>query len=408
MNELLATAQRTVVQGAHHLGLDEVTMRSLLASDRELSMSFCLGDGENRRIVHAWRVQHSRRLGPGKGGVRYSPHTTLEEVRGLATTMTIKNALVDLPYGGAKGGVAVAVGTLSDDERGELATQLARRLGGFIGPTTDILGPDVGTEAADMDAIVDAWDRHMKTERADVSESAQAIATGKSVGCGGIAARTGATAAGCFEAIGVACDRLELGEAPVAVQGFGSVGRELARMLAHAGHPVVAVSDSSGGIYDPDGLDIEAVASVKQESGSLDEVDGTKRIDSIDVLTVDGAQIVVPAALQSVIDADLAAMMEATLVVEAANAPSTVWGTERLTASGVHVIPDVAANAGGVVGSHQEWLSNLDSSSAAEDADRVIRSTVRSANESMWDRADSDKVDLRTAASAIALERLLA
>lgn len=358
--------------------------------------------GGQQRLLSGWRIQHSRALGPGKGGLRYASSVNRDEVAGLATLMTLKNALASLPFGGAKGGVAVSAGEFDDDDRAAIAEALAEALSGVVGPDTDVLGPDVGTGAADMDRFAGAW------AKVTGAESGRAVATGKSLDAGGIELRTGATARGCLQAIRVARERSGISvDAGVAIQGFGSVGRELAELLADDGHSIVAVSDSSGGVHDPDGLDLSALAEAKDSGGSVTDVDA-RHMSSVDVLTVRDAAIVVPAALQAVVDVDVADRIHADLVVEAANGPSTLDGIRRLAHRNVTVVPDMAANAGGVIGSYHEWLAALeDRACDGEGAEADLCARVETANIEMWDRAEADHVDLRTAASAIAVERVL-
>jgi len=397
VNALLETARHSLTAGAQHLRLSQADLDRLIAPERSLEIGFELQLDGAPTQVKAWRVQHNLALGPGKGGVRYSPEVSQAEVTGLATIMTLKNALADLPFGGAKGGVRVDVGLLDEEGREAVAQALASGFGWFIGPDTDILGPDVGTGPDDMGAFTSAW------QKVTGSDS-RAVATGQPMDAGGIELRTGATAAGCADAIAVAREHSSLDTgARVAIQGFGALGRTLARLLSEAGHPIVAVSDSSGGIHDADGLDVAAVIEAKEEAGSVIEAKG-KQIGSIEVLTCD-ADIVVPAALQSVIDIDLADQIQAALVVEGSNAPSTVEGIGRMKARGLTVVPDMAANAGGVIGSYHEWRTNR--GEPDDDPKSDMRQRMMDLNRAMWDRAKSDDVDLRTAAAALALERTL-
>ena len=408
MNELLATARHTIGLGASHLRLSEATIDQLLRPDRvvEVTIPFKAGGsegGDAPQLVTAWRVQHDLRRGVGKGGIRYSSEANRHEVEGLAATMSIKNAVVDLPFGGAKGGVRIDPKPLDDEDRRRLAGLLARALGTVVGPELDVIGPDVGTGALDMDAFTAAWSPESGDGSRDVAPPA--VATGKSIENGGIEARTGATAAGCFEAIRVAVDRHDVGAGRVAIQGFGSVGRELARLLSEAGHPIVAVSDSSGGVYDSDGLDIETLAAHNADGDAITDSEVGDRIESMDVLRAE-ADIVVPAALQSVIDADLGDDIAGRLVVEAANAPTTVRGLDRLAARDIVVVPDVVANAGGVVGSWLEWRHNC-GQGLPDDPKAAIRERVADATRCVWDRADAESIDLRTAAAGTAIERIL-
>jgi len=396
---LLEIAQHTLTAGAAHLGLSEADRKKLLEPERSLSCSFQLETADGPELIQAWRVQHNLRRGPGKGGVRYSEDASLAEVTGLAMIMTLKNALSELPFGGAKGAVQVDASSLSDSAREELAEALAERFGAFVGPETDILGPDVGTGPTDMAAFARSWGTLMDCDGAGV-------ATGKPTEHGGIELRTGATAAGCARAIRVARERVGLDQsATVAIQGFGALGRELALLLAADGHRIVAVSDSSGGMFSPDGLDVEALSEAKKDGTSVADADvDAKAIDSFDVLTC-AADIVVPAALQAAIDPKIAKAMDTRLVVEGSNAPTTVAGIAVLSERGIPVVPDFAANAGGVVVSWHEWRTNQ--GDPAEDAEADLGQRLVRINEEAWDRSDHDDVDLRTAAAAIAIERVL-
>lgn len=398
MSELLETARASLMAGARHLGLDADDIEKLVAPARVLDLTLPVTVGGARRLLRAWRVQHNLLRGPGKGGVRYSTSVNRDEVIGLATVMTLKNALADLPYGGAKGGVCVDASTLDHEDRTAVAAALATALGRFVGPETDVLGPDVGTGAFDMDAFVSAW------QEAVGSESV-AVATGKSLERGGIELRSGATATGCLCAVRVARERLDLpATSGVAIQGFGSVGRELARLLADDGHAIVAVADSGGGLASEHGLDLAELMELKADGRSVVEGSG-RRLAGHEVLSEASATVVVPAALQGVIDPGVADDITADLIVEAANAPTTADGIRRLRRKNVAVVPDIAANAGGVIGSYHEWKANREE--AVEDAPADLTSRMTELNRSMWDRADCDGVELRTAAAAIALERVL-
>jgi len=397
MNDLLKSAHHALIAGARHLRLSQAAFDELMSPARVLEVSLPIDVDGQKRVVKAWRAQHNLARGPGKGGVRYAADVSRDEVVGLATIMSLKNALADLPFGGAKGGVKIDPTRLDDSGRRQLAERLAEALGSFVGPRTDILGPDVGTGPFDMAAFTAAREPY------DESDS-YAAATGKPLDKGGIELRNGATATGCAEAIAVAREQLSLGtDSSVAIQGFGALGQNLAEQLSRAGHPIVAVSDSNGGIYDADGLDVQAVIDAKAEGGSVTHSD-YDQIGALEVLTVD-AQIVVPAALQSVITIDTADQIQGRVVVEGSNAPSTVEGSARLVARGVSVVPDFAANAGGVIGSFHEWNSNL--GQAYDDPAEDMTSRMRNLNESMWERASADGIDLRTAASSLAIERIL-
>lgn len=402
MHELLSTARVAITESAHHLGLSGHDVERLLRPEREIAVTLDVRTGGTRRLIPGWRVQHSTALGPGKGGMRWAPRVERDQVTGLAMLMSLKNALAGLPFGGAKGGLALDPTGLDVDDRVAVAIALAERLGTSVGPETDILGPDVGTGEEEMDAFAAAWGR------ATGGSHSRAVATGKSLDAGGIALRDGATARGCALAIRVARERLGIApDCGVAIHGFGSVGRELASLLAGDGHAIVAVSDSGGGVHDPDGLDIELLADAKKAGRSVTDV-MERAMPSADVLAVEGAEIVVPAALQGVIDLDLADRVAARLVVEAANGPTTVDGHRRLAARNITVVPDIAANGGGVIGSYHEWRAGMGHDVHAENAEADLDRRVTEANDGTWDRALSDGVSLRTAAGAIAIERILA
>lgn len=395
---LLGAARHTITLGARHLRLRQADLDRLLAPERTLHVQMQLGSDDEPQTVHAWRVQHSRRRGPGKGGIRYGPEVHPDEVVGLAAIMTLKNALHDLPFGGAKGGVAIDTADLDEERRAALAEALAEGFGDFVGPEVDILGPDVGTTAADMAAFSQAW-------QAATGSSSRGAATGKPVDHGGIELRDGATALGCAEAVRIARERTGLGTgARVAIQGFGALGRNLAEILAADGHPVVAVSDSGGGVHAPDGLDLAAVAEAKDEHGSVAKAGG-RHMGSADVLTVD-AEIVIPAALQAAVDIDVAQAITAGLVVEGSNAPCTVEGAARLAARGITVVPDFAANGGGVVGSFHEWTANT-GRAVVEDPRADLCARVRRANENVWDESEAAGVSLRVAGAARAMQAVL-
>lgn len=396
MDPLLEAAHFSIRVGARHLGMGDADIDRLLAPERRLEVAMSVDLGGPRSLVRAWRVQHNLSRGPGKGGLRYSSEVTADEVTGLAGIMTLKNALADLPFGGAKGGVRIDGRSLDADQRAAVAESLADSFGEFVGPDLDILGPDVGTGPGDMAAFSAAW-------RRATGSSSNAVATGKPVEDGGLTLRNGATARGCHRSIDVALEHMEFdGEATVAIQGFGNVGQHLARLLVDDGHRVVAVSDSQGGIADDDGLDLDAVTEAKRVHGSVTAGPG-RRIGAAEVLTT-SADVVVPAALAGAIDQHIAGDLDTRLVVEASNAPTTVAAMGELAARGVLVVPDIAANAGGVVGSYHEWAANT--GDPQDDPEGDLDGRLDALNRAMWNRAHDDGIDLRTAAAALAIERI--
>jgi glutamate dehydrogenase/leucine dehydrogenase len=385
---VLAAATDAVHRAAAHLGHHPVEAARAVAPDRVVAVT--LPHPVSGAPLTGWRAQHRTTPAPAKGGLRVRADVTRDEVVGLATLMTIKAALLDLPFGGAKGGIAVDARPLGDAARVALSTAYARALTGVIGGDVDVLGPDVGTGAREMDAVAEALDD-------------PAAATGKSLDAGGIPVRTGATALGVREAVRATVERTGRGVGRVAIEGFGAVGAELAELLADDGWTLVAASDSRGAVVDADGLDVGRLRADKDESGRVDGGDDTRRRPTGEVRSAD-CDVVVLAALQASVDAVAADRVRAPVVVEGANAPVTVDGDRRLAQRGTLVVPDCLANAGGVATSWLEWRharSPLDAEAAM--ADEVVP-CLRRANARTWDRADADGVELRIAATAVALE----
>jgi glutamate dehydrogenase (NAD(P)+) len=346
--------------------------------------------------IRAWRVLHSSQRGPGKGGIRFAPSVERPEVEALAALMTLKCALVDLPYGGAKGGARLDPRALDDEELAAAAAALAEALSPVIGPETDVVGPDVGTGPDEMMAFVDAG-------RKAHGDQACAVATGKPLDSGGLGLRTGATATGAKIALDCAVERCRFEGRRVAVQGFGSLGRALAELLVDDGFTVVAVSDSSGTVADPDGLDVTSIADAKSESGSFEAAGLTD--PAADVMTAD-CDILVPSALEGAIDAEVAGSTSARMIVEGANGPTTVDALEVLDERGILVVPDFLANAGGVTASYYEWAVNMQRHDGNE-LEQDFRTRLERANDAVWERVEDTGSSSRVAAGTIALERVV-
>ena len=316
-------------------------------------------DDGSIKTFHGFRVLHSDVRGPGKGGVRYHPNVSEAEVAALAAFMTWKTAVVDIPYGGGKGGVICDPKSLSRDELRRITRRFVAELGDSIGPHTDIPAPDVYTSAETMAWIYDTYDRMHP------GANNLAVVTGKPIEIGGSVGRDEATARGSWYATEQLLKRsaipglASLDGARVAVQGYGNAGATAARLFHDAGAVVVAVSDSRGGIANEDGLDPRAVLAHKQEAGTVVGFRGAQPMGSADVLTVD-SDIVIPAALECQVTTANASDIRAKLVVEVANGPLTAAADEILRNKGVLVLPDILANAGGVVVSYFEWVQNLE------------------------------------------------
>jgi glutamate dehydrogenase (NAD(P)+) len=337
------------------LGVSDEFADRLRIPHRELTVQLpIVGDDGRMRVLTGFRVQHSDVRGPFKGGLRFHPTVDLDDVRRLAELMTWKTALVDLPFGGAKGGVAVDPRGLSARERELVARRYIEAIGPAIGPRTDIPAPDMGTDSTTMAHLLDAYSR--------VHGYEPRIVTGKPVELGGSLGRTVATGRGAVVALETVLDHLgrtlpaQGGDVTLAVQGFGNVGQHAALEAHVRGHRVVAISDVSGGWHDPRGLDVPAVV------GALDGIDlarldvrGATTIGPLDPLFVE-ADVVMPAALGRVIDASNVDRVVAPMIVEGANEPVTDDACAVLEARGVTVVPDILANAGGVIVSFFEWV----------------------------------------------------
>ena len=341
-------------------GIKEGIVDFLINPKRTIHVRFPVNmDDGSARTFHGFRVLHSDVRGPGKGGIRYHPDVTEAEVSALAAFMTWKTAVVDIPYGGGKGGVVCDPKNLSRRELRHITRRFVAELGDAIGPHTDIPAPDVYTNAQTMAWIYDTYDRMHP------GGNNLAVVTGKPLDIGGSLGRDEATARGSWYATeqmlrrGAVPGIHTLGGARVAVQGYGNAGSTAARLFHDAGAVIVAVSDSRGGIANDDGLDPRAVLEHKEQTGSVVGFPDTTEISNDDVLAYD-CDILIPAALECQITTANAGDVKARLIVEDANGPLTAVADEVLAQKGVVVLPDILANAGGVVVSYFEWVQNLE------------------------------------------------
>jgi len=360
-----------------------------------------MDDGSVRHF-EGYRVQHSLIRGPGKGGVRYHPAVTLEEVMALAAWMTIKNAAVNLPFGGAKGGIRVDPKTLSLKELERLTRRYTSEIGIIIGPNQDIPAPDMNTDAQIM-----AW--MMDTYSMNVGATMTGVVTGKPLHLGGSLGRVKATGRGVFVTGREAARRLglDLQGAKVALQGFGNVGSAAAELFHQAGARIVAVQDQTGTILNRDGLDLAELIPHTRTTGG---VAGFPRAEAIDIESFWdlACDILIPAALEGQIDVPRARRLQARLVLEGANGPTLAQADDVLANRGVLVVPDVICNAGGVTVSYFEWVQDFNSFFWNEDEvnlrlDRILVDALRR----IWDTADRHRITLRTATFAVACERIL-
>ena len=342
----------------HIKGLQRGLIEYFEAPKRAISLCFPveMEDG-SVRTFHAYRVLHNEALGPGKGGIRYHPDVSQREVAALAALMTWKCALMNLPFGGAKGGVVCNTKELTQTELRRITRRYIHELGDAIGPYTDIPAPDLYTNEQTMAWIYDTYDQMHP------GQNNKAVVTGKPLTIGGSLGRFEATGLGCFfatqhfiEAGGL--PRLPTVEgATVVIQGFGNVGAVAARSFVEAGAVVIAVSDTEGGVYDGDGLDLDAVSENKRTHGTVVGTPGTKTITNEELLLLK-CDILIPAAIDDQIRRDNATSVAATLIVEAANRPITPAADSILARKGIAVLPDILANAGGVTVSYLEWVQN--------------------------------------------------
>ena len=359
---------------------------------------------DNGTIAHheGYRVQHSLTRGPGKGGVRYHPDVTLEEVMALSAWMSIKNAVVNLPFGGAKGGIRVDPKKLSLNELEKLTRRYTSEIGIIIGPQQDIPAPDVNTNAQVM-----AW--MMDTYSMNTGATATGVVTGKPIHLGGSLGRVKATGRGVFVTGREAARRigLDLQGARVAVQGFGNVGSSAAELMGQAGALIVAVQDHSGSIVNPAGLDLASLVPHVRDSGGVAGFAGAEVLDDEAFWDVP-CDILIPAALENQITADRARRTSARLVLEGANGPTGRAADDILFDRNILVVPDVICNAGGVTVSYFEWVQDFSSFFWTEDEinlrlDKIMVGALRK----IWDTADQHGITLRTATFAVACERIL-
>ncbi len=349
-----------------------------------------------------YRVQHNLSRGPGKGGVRYHPAVTLEEVMALSAWMSIKNAAVNLPFGGAKGGVRVEPKQLSLKELERLTRRYTSEIGLIIGPQQDIPAPDVNTNAQVM-----AW--MMDTYSMNVGATATGVVTGKPIHLGGSLGRVKATGRGVFVTGREAARRinLPLDGARVAVQGFGNVGSSAAELFVQAGAKIVAIQDHTGTIFNGGGIEFADLMPMVQRQGSIAGFTGAEVIDDESFWDVD-CDILIPAALEGQIDSARAQRIKAKLVLEGANGPTVPEGDDVLAERGVLVVPDVICNAGGVTVSYFEWVQDFSSFFWTEDEINVrLEKIMIGALRRIWDTADQHRISLRTATFAVACERIL-
>ena len=366
----------------------------------EVSIPVSMDDG-TVRVFEGYRVTHNIARGPSKGGIRYHPAVTRDEVKALAMWMTWKCALMGLPFGGAKGGVVCDPKTLSRGELERMTRRFTSEIINEIGPERDIPAPDVGTDASVMAWIFDTYSMNM-------GHSVLGVVTGKPLAIGGSLGRVEATALGALYCIGSACQKhgRSLRELRVAIQGFGNVGLNLARLLADEGVAVIAASDSSSGVHNPNGLDVAALVAHKNETGGVEGFRGGEAVTNEELLLLD-CDVLAPCALEQVITEENATKIRAGLIAEGANGPVTPAADEILEDRGIVVLPDVLANAGGVVVSYFEWVQGLQEYFwRGDEVNAKLNDIMVRAFEETWATRERWSTSLRIAAYGLAVQRV--
>ena len=395
-------AQRQFDLAAERLNLDHGLRQVLREPRREFTCHFPVHmDDGSVQVFTGYRVQHNLGRGPAKGGLRYHQDVSLDEVKALAMWMTWKCAVVGIPYGGGKGGVIVDPKKLSQKELEGLTRRFATEIEVLIGPERDIPAPDVNTNAQVMAWIMDTYSMHQ-------GYTVPGVVTGKPISLGGSEGRHEATARGCVYTIVEAARHMgmDLKTARVSVQGFGNAGSIAARLISEEGASVVAVSDSTGGIHDPSGLDIAKVVAWKSEHGTVQGFPGVTDISNAEVLEVD-CDILIPAALENQITSRNAPRIKARLIAEAANGPTTPDADAELFSRGIFMIPDILCNAGGVTVSYFEWVQDLnrDHWSEAVVNEKLHGIMIKAFGETLA-IAQRESCDMRTAAYLLAVDRV--
>jgi len=396
-------AQAQIDEGARLLDLEPALAALLREPRRELVVHFPVRmDDGSTRVLTGFRVQFNTARGPAKGGIRFHPDETIDTVRALAAWMTWKTAVVDLPLGGGKGGVIVDPRKLSRRELERVSRGYIDAVGGILGPDEDIPAPDVYTDPQVMAWMLDEFERLHGTH-------APGMITGKPITLGGSAGRGDATARGGAIVAREAAARygVTLGKGRVAIQGFGNAGAHMARLAESLlGMKVVAVSDTHGAVAQPQGLDVEALIEHKRDSGSVKAFAGAKAIAPEELFALD-LELLCPSALENAITAEIAATIKAPLVAELANGPTVPEADRLLHERGIHVLPDILANAGGVTVSYFEWVQNRSGDVWAEDKVHArLDRRLTAAFQRVAETAEERRLSLRTSAYLVAMGRV--
>ena len=398
------TAQEQFDRAAEHIGLEPELRAILREVQREFKCTFPVRmDDGNVRTFTGYRVQHNINRGPAKGGLRYHPDVSLDEVKALAMWMTWKCAVVNIPYGGAKGGVVVNPRELSSNELEHLTRRFATEISVLVGPDRDIPAPDVNTDGQIMAWFMDTLSMHY-------GYSVTASVTGKPVEVGGSLGRIEATGRGVTITGLAAMEHLGLRphQARVVVQGFGNVGTVSARLLEEAGCTVVGVSDEFGGVHNPLGLSVRRLIEHRAREGRLAGFPGTREVSNAELLELD-CDVLVPAAIGNQLTSRNAGGVRARLIVEGANGPTTPEADDIFRTRGVFVVPDILANAGGVTASYFEWVQDLQSFFWSEhEVNQKLRTILERAFREVLNTSLEEKLDMRLGAYTHAVKRVAA
>jgi glutamate dehydrogenase (NAD(P)+) len=387
---------------ARKLNLDEGIWKILRQPARELIVHIPVGmDDGHIEVFTGYRVQHSTARGPSKGGVRYSPDVSLDEVRALASWMTWKCAVVNIPFGGSKGGIICDPHKMSQGELERMTRRYTAEMMEFLGPEKDVPAPDMGTNEQTMAWMMDTYSMHMR-------QTVTSVVTGKPVNIGGSSGRREATGRGIWVVCDQAIQRLGMAikDCRVILQGFGNVGSNAAKLLFEKGYRILGIAESDGGIYSANGIDIHALLKHRTEAGSIVGFAGAQAVDPAELITRD-CEVLIPAATENVITSRNAANLHCRILCEGANGPTTIVADDILAAKGIFILPDILANAGGVTASYFEWVQDRMGYFWTEDEvnqrlDRIMTDSFRD----VIAYAQSHGVNNRIAAYMLAVDRV--
>ena len=396
---MLESAQALITKTAEKMQLDREMIKRLIEPEfaHEFALTITMDNGK-KKVFKGWRIQHNSALGPYKGGIRFHFETVREEVQALATLMSIKCAVAGLPYGGGKGGIVVDPKKLSKTELERLSRAFANRIAHVIGEDVDVPAPDVNTTPEIMGWMLDEYQRI-------IGHKSPATFTGKPIAMGGSLGRTEATGrGGLFGLLSLLAKMKKKAKGTtVAVQGFGNVGYYFAKLATEVGFKVVAISDSRSGVYDKNGIDLDRALKNKKEKGT---VSYGKTISNEELLELD-VDVLVPAALENMVNEKNMAKIKAPIIVEMANGPLTQEAYEYLAKKGKIIVPDVFANSGGVIVSYLEWVQGKAGFWWSEkEVNDKLKVMMERAFEAIWKKSVEKKMPLKQAAFEVALERI--